>query len=161
MESWRTFISTSPRAISSQNQLIANFNVRAGAKLSLYGYYSLNFAHSDTAGATSFPSNPYNIGADYGRASFDVRNRVFFGGTISLPYGFRLNPFMIFNSGTPFNVTTPLDLNGDSIFNDRPCARFDRHLPERHVRTANPTFCARNSERSTRAVARTADHPDQ
>jgi hypothetical protein len=107
-------------AMFRQNQLIANFNIRAGAKLSLSGYYSLNFAHSDTAGPTSFPSQPYNINADYGRASFDVRNRVFFGGSISLPYGFRLNPFMVFNSGTPFNVTTPLDLNGTSIFNDRP-----------------------------------------
>ncbi len=107
-------------AMFRQNQLIANFNIRAGAKLSLSGYYSLNFAHSDTAGPTSFPSQPYNINADYGRASFDVRNRVFFGGSISLPYGFRLNPFMVFNSGTPFNVTTPLDLNGTSILNDRP-----------------------------------------
>ena len=106
--------------VFNQNQFIANVNVRAGAWLSLSGYYSLNYAHSDSAGAGSFPSNPYNIGADYGRASFDVRNRLFFGGSISLPYGFRLNPFMVFNSGTPFNVTTPLDLNGDSIFNNRP-----------------------------------------
>lgn len=103
-----------------QNQFITNVNIRAGAWLSLSGYYSLNYAHSDSAGPSSFPSNPYNIGADYGRASFDVRNRLFLGGSISLPYGFRLNPFMVFNSGTPFNVTSPLDLNGDSIFNDRP-----------------------------------------
>ncbi|MGD0962376.1 MAG: carboxypeptidase regulatory-like domain-containing protein [Candidatus Acidiferrales bacterium] len=103
-----------------QNQLITNVNIRMGARLSLSGYYALNYARSDTAGPTSFPSDPYHIGADYGRASFDVRNRLFFGGSISLPRGFRLNPFMVFNSGTPFNVTTPLDLNGDSIFNDRP-----------------------------------------
>jgi hypothetical protein len=107
-------------AMFRQNQFITNVNIRAGTRLSLFGYYSLNYAHSDTSGASSFPSNPYNIGADYGRASFDQRNRVFLGGSISLPEGFRLNPFMVFNSGTPFNVTTPLDLNGDSIFNDRP-----------------------------------------
>jgi hypothetical protein len=106
--------------IFNQNQFIANVNIRAGAWLSLSGYYSLNYANSDTSGAGSFPSNPYNIGADYGRASFDVRNRLFLGGSISLPHGFRLNPFMIFNSGAPFNVTSPLDVNGDSIFNDRP-----------------------------------------
>jgi hypothetical protein len=106
--------------VFNQNQFIANVNVRAGAWLSLSGYYALNYAHSDSAGPSSFPSNSYNIGADYGRASFDVRNRLFFGGSLSLPHGFRLNPFMVFNSGTPFNVTTPLDLNGDSIFNDRP-----------------------------------------
>jgi uncharacterized membrane protein YgcG len=103
-----------------QNQFITNFNVRAGSKLTLNGYYALSFANSDTGGPTSFPSQPYDIVADYGRAAYDIRDRVFFGGTISLPKGFRLNPFTIFNSGTPFNVTVPLDLLGTSILNDRP-----------------------------------------
>jgi hypothetical protein len=103
-----------------QNQLITNFNIRAGAKLSLFGYYSLNYANSDASGASSFPSNQYDIGADYGRASFDIRHRVFFGGTIGLPHGFRLSPFMIFNSGSPYNVTVGQDLSNDSLFNDRP-----------------------------------------
>ena len=82
-----------------QNQLITNFNIRAGSKLSLFGYYALNFANSDTSGVSGFPSNSYDVGADYGRASFDTRDRVFFGGTVGLPRGFRLSPFMIFNSG--------------------------------------------------------------
>ncbi len=103
-----------------QNQLITNFNVRAGSKLSLFGYYSLNYAHSDAASVSSFPSDQYDIAADYGRASFAVRDRVFFGGTVGLPRGFRLSPFMIFNSGTPYNVSVGQDLNNDSIFNDRP-----------------------------------------
>jgi uncharacterized membrane protein YgcG len=103
-----------------QDQLITNINVRAGARLTLNGYYALNYANSDTSGPTSFPSSPYDIGADYGRASFDIRDRAFLGGTITLPKGFRLNPFMIINSGTPFNVTVPLDLYGTSILNDRP-----------------------------------------
>jgi Carboxypeptidase regulatory-like domain len=106
--------------IFKQNQLIANFNIRAGAGLSLFGYYSLNYANSDTSGPSSFPSAPYNISADYGRADFDIRHRVFVGGSIALPDGFRLNPFMVATSGTPFNVTTGTDLNGDSILNDRP-----------------------------------------
>ena len=103
-----------------QNQLITNFNVRAGTKLSLFGYYALNYANSDASGASGFPSNSYDVGADYGRASFDTRHRVFFGGTMGLPQGFRLSPFMIFSSGSPYNVTVGQDLNHDSIFNDRP-----------------------------------------
>jgi hypothetical protein len=106
--------------IFRQNQLMANFNVRASANLTLNGYYSLSYANSDTSGATTFPTNPYNVGADYGRAGFDVRSRAFFGGTIVAPYGIRLNPFMVLASGAPFNVTTGTDLDGDSIFNDRP-----------------------------------------
>jgi Carboxypeptidase regulatory-like domain len=110
-----------------QNQLIANFNVRAGAKVSLFGYYSLNYANSDPIGSTNngsfsnnFPSDQYDVKLDYGRASFAVRDRVFFGGTIGLPYAFRLSPFMIFNSGTPYNVTIGQDLADDLQFNVRP-----------------------------------------
>ena len=103
-----------------QNQLIINANVHAGSKLWLFGYYVLNSANSDAAGASSFPSNQYDIMADYGRASFAFRDRLFMGGTIALPYAFRLSPFLIATSGAPYNITLQQDLNGDSIFNDRP-----------------------------------------
>ncbi|MGA2980316.1 MAG: carboxypeptidase regulatory-like domain-containing protein [Terriglobales bacterium] len=117
----------SSAGVFRQNQLIANFNIRAGAKLSLFGYYSLNYANSDPIGSSSngafannFPSNQYDVRADYGRASFAIRDRLFFGGTIGLPLGFRLSPFMIFNSGAPYNVTVGQDLAGDLQFNVRP-----------------------------------------
>ncbi len=103
-----------------QNQLIVNFNIRAGAKLSLFGNYSLNYANSDASGASSFPSNQYDLSVDYGRASFDTRHRIFMGGSIGLPRGFRLSPFMIFSSGSPYSVTVGQDLSGDLLFNDRP-----------------------------------------
>ena len=103
-----------------QNQLMMNTNVRVGSKVQLFGYYSLSYANSDTSGVGSFPSNSYNISQDYGRASFDVRNRFFLGGSIALPYLFRLSPFMVVSSGAPFNITTPIDVNGDQVYNDRP-----------------------------------------
>jgi len=104
--------------IFRQNQLIISSNVRAGAKLTLFGYYTLNSVRSNTSGG--FPSNQYNIDQDYGRAAYDVRHRVFFGGSISGPYGFRLSPFLIAASGSPYNVSVGQDLNGDSVNNDRP-----------------------------------------
>jgi hypothetical protein len=103
-----------------QNQLIANTNIRAGATVQLFGYYVLNYANSDTAGVSSFASNSYDISQDYGRASFDVRQRLFVGGSVLLPHGIRLSPFLVAWSGSPFNITSPYDLNGDSQFNDRP-----------------------------------------
>ena len=118
--------------IYRQNELIANINVRARA-LSLFGYYVLNFAKSDTAGITSFPSQPYNIGADYGRASFDRRNRLFLGGNFSLPYHISLSPFIVASSGTPYNVTLGRDLNGDSVFNDRPSFAAPNSIPAGQV----------------------------
>ena len=103
-----------------QNQLIASFNVQAGSKVSLHGYYSLSYANSDPSGSSSFASDQHDIALDYGRAAFAIRNRVFFGGTVALPRGFRLSPFLVFNSGSPYNVTVGQDLAGDLQFNVRP-----------------------------------------
>jgi hypothetical protein len=102
--------------------------------LSLFGFYTLSYAKSDvssggnpggffSSGTTtmaSFLSNQYDPMADYGRAAFDVRHRAFIGGNLSLPYAIALSPFVIINSGQPYNLTTGQDNNGDSIFNDRP-----------------------------------------
>ncbi|MGH9433951.1 MAG: TonB-dependent receptor domain-containing protein, partial [Terriglobia bacterium] len=104
----------------NQNELIANFRVNEGPRLMLFGFYTLNYANSDTAGANSFVSNPYDILEDYGRATFDIRDRVVVGGAIGLPFGFRLLPFVIGNSGTPYNITLGQDLLGTSIFDQRP-----------------------------------------
>jgi hypothetical protein len=110
--------------IFKQNQLIVNSSVRmagtARFSLSVFGYYTLSFANSDISGAGGFPSNPFDVSEDYGRAPFDVRHRLFFGGTMGLPYAFRLSPFLVAQSGVPFNITTGQDLYQDSVFNSRP-----------------------------------------
>jgi len=120
--------------IFRQNQLIVNGRVNTGRRISLFGFYTLSYANSNVAsggsaggffasgGTTmaSFVSDQFDPLADYGRAAFDVRHRAFLGGNINLPYGFSLFPFAIINSGSPYNVTTGQDNNGDSIFNDRP-----------------------------------------
>ena len=115
--------------IFRQNQLIVNANIRAGGKLTLFGFYTFNNVHGNTSGGFSgaggFPSNQYNIDADYGRAAYDIHHRLFLGGSISAPYGFRLSPFMIVSSGAPYNVTIGNDLNGDSVTNDRPSFATD------------------------------------
>src|SRR5580700_9451572 len=123
--------------IFRQNQLIVNARTNIGTKLSLFGFYTLNYAHSDLGAGSgggggggfspgnssisaNFLSNSYDPMVDYGRSQFDVRSRGVLGGTVSLPYAFRLNPFIIVSSGVPYNVTVGQDLNSDSIFNDRP-----------------------------------------
>src|SRR5258708_26105607 len=68
----------------------------------------------------SFVSNQFDPFAAHGRAASDVAHRVFIGGNISMPYSFSLAPFVVINSGQPYNVTTGQDNNDDSIFNDRP-----------------------------------------
>ncbi len=107
-------------AVFKQNQLITNFNARFGRNLSLFGFYTLSFSDSDSAGISSNPSNSYNLKADYGRSGFDVRNQMFLVGSYSAPWGLRFSPFIVAASGRPFNITVGQDLNGDSFFNDRP-----------------------------------------
>ncbi|MGA7155215.1 MAG: carboxypeptidase regulatory-like domain-containing protein [Acidobacteriaceae bacterium] len=105
--------------VYNQNQLIMNYSVRA-KKLTLFGFYMLGSAKSDTSGASYFPSNQTNPGADYGRASFDVKNRFLMGGNYIAPFGISISPFFVADSGTPFNITLGQDLNGDNQYNDRP-----------------------------------------
>jgi len=104
----------------NQNQLITNFNARVSPRYSLFGFYMLNQARSNTDSAGSFPANQYDLSTEYGRARFDTRQRFFMGGMIGLPLGFRISPFMIIASGQPFDILVGRDLNGDSLFNDRP-----------------------------------------
>ena len=105
--------------VYNQNQLMVNYNVKA-KRVSLFGFYMLNFAKADTSGATYFPSNQFDPGADYGRANFDVRNRFLLGGNLQGPFGISFSPMLVTNSGAPFNITIGQDVNGDSQFNDRP-----------------------------------------
>jgi hypothetical protein len=107
-------------AVFEQNQFITNVQIRISQKLSLTGFYALGYANSNTSGPNSSPSNQYDLWQDYGRASYDVRHRIFLVGSASLAHNVRLSPFVIFNSGAPFNITTGTDSNGDSFFNDRP-----------------------------------------
>src|SRR5579862_5237542 len=122
-----------------QNQLMVISNIRVGSKLQLFGYYSLSYANSDTGGVATFASNSYDISQDYGRGSFDIRNRLFLGGSIGLPYLFRLSPFMVVSSGSPFNITSPYDLNGDSQYNDRPGWVSQTTCPK--VQTTGNIYC--------------------
>jgi Carboxypeptidase regulatory-like domain len=105
--------------VYNQSQIMLNYSVRS-KRVSLFGFYMVNFAKADTSGATYFPSNQFNPGADYGRANFDVRNRFLLGGNLQGPYGISFSPMLVTNSGTPFNITVGQDLNGDNQYNDRP-----------------------------------------
>ena len=106
--------------VFNQNQLIINGRVQTSKAISLFGYYSLNSAHGDTSGAGADITTPGNIAADYGRTTFDVKSRLFLAGSITLPKFIQLSPFMIAQSGTPYNITTGNDDNFDTFFNSRP-----------------------------------------
>lgn len=105
----------------NQRQLIVSLNNRFSRLFSISANYVLNRAKSDTDGLNSFPANQYDLSGEYGRSSQDVRHRLtLFGSINALPWGIRLSPFVIINSGRPFNITLGRDINGDTLFTERP-----------------------------------------
>ena len=113
------FLLDSP-GIYNQNQFIANVNTKVSPGLSLFGFYTLNFARSNSDGIGTTPANPYNWSGEYGPAATDVRHRVTVGGSINLKWGVRLSPFLVAQTGAPFDITAGNDLYGTTLFNARP-----------------------------------------
>ena len=110
---------------SSQHQMIVNLNQRLNKKISLYAFYALGSLRSDTDGVDSFPANQYDLSTEYGRSNLDVRHRTVIGGNFTAPWNVRLNPFMVASSGRPYNIFIGRDLNGDSVFTERPAFDFE------------------------------------
>jgi len=113
---------------SERNRINVNvgLNVKNGG---FWGNYMFSRANADTGGMGSFPSNQYDLGQDWGRASWDIHNRVFAGGYTRLPQHFTFNSFLMYQSSQPFNIVVGEDLNGDSQFNDRPTFATDMTRP--------------------------------
>jgi hypothetical protein len=100
--------------IFKQTQLTINANTRLNSHFQVQGYYVFGEAHSNFL-PSGFPMNQYNDDLDWGRSTFDIRHRGYFGGAIGLPYKLSLNPFMTMQSGAPFNIITGQQFDGDGI----------------------------------------------
>jgi len=111
--------------IYRQHLLVFNALLRPNAKINLNANYTFGKASGDTDGAGSFPSDSYNLRNEFGRSSFDVRHRFTLTGSIDTRWGIGFFPLIIASSGTPFNIITGLDNNGDSLFIDRPAFATD------------------------------------
>ncbi|HEX2640014.1 MAG TPA: hypothetical protein VHL50_05555, partial [Pyrinomonadaceae bacterium] len=93
------------------------------------GGYSLSFADGDTDSLTSprfaintvgFPAYSYDLSNEYAPSAFNARHSIFVVGSFSMPWGIRANPMIVASTGRPFNITTGLDANYDSVFFERP-----------------------------------------
>jgi hypothetical protein len=102
-----------------QNQLLINSNIRL-RKVTMFGFYSINFADANTSGAGFIPTSNTDTKLDYGRATFAQRQFGVVGGSLQLPYAFTASPFIIARAGVPYNVTSGLDPTGSSVYNARP-----------------------------------------
>lgn len=113
-----------------QQQVIFNFRATVNPMISFFGNYRLGFAKGDAdggggfggffGGGSGFPAYSYDLSGEYGRSAFDIRHNVVFGGSFTAPWDIRLNPFIIFRTGSPFNIISGEDTNGDGQFAERP-----------------------------------------
>ncbi len=113
------FLMTSS-GLYNQNQLMANVNTKVNSNVSLFGFYVLNKAMSNTDGLNTFPANPYNFAGEYGPASTDVHQRASIGGSLTLKWHVRMSPYLNMQSGAPFDITTGSDPFGTTLYNARP-----------------------------------------
>ena len=113
----------------NQNQLISNVNSKLNSGFSLFGFYVFNRARSNTDGIGTFPANPYSGAGEYGPAATDVRHRVTVGGSINLKWAVRISPFVVMQSGAPFDITAGNDAYGTTLFNARPGIATDLNKP--------------------------------
>jgi hypothetical protein len=113
----------------NQNQLIVFVNSRVNKDLSFSTSYVLNYARSNTDGLGTFPANPYDFTGEYGPAATDVRHRFSFNGTFSTKWNIRFSPFLVIQSGPPFDITVGHDLYGTTLFNGRPGIATDPNRP--------------------------------
>jgi hypothetical protein len=102
---------------------------RAGRALSVSARYFLGFAYGDTNGPGSFPASSADPRADWSRASGEARHRLVLTGTVALPGDVRLSTFVVASSGLPYDVTVGRDLDGDTVFAERPAWSSDPSRP--------------------------------
>ncbi len=113
-------LDTQSTGFSRTNQLIVAPNVNF-KKVFLFGFYALSYGKSDAEGTAA---DPNNLRAEWGPSSFaDVRHRVLLGSSFPLPARFTISPFFVVSSGSPYNITTGADSNGDGFTAERPALR--------------------------------------
>jgi hypothetical protein len=107
----------------NQRQFVIGFNSRLNRMFQFNGNYSISKTTNDTdgQGGPLFPMNSYDTSGEFGRGTFDIRHRFTIFGTVNLPWWkLVVNPFIVANSGPPFNIITGQDLNLDRQSNERP-----------------------------------------
>jgi len=113
-----------------QNQSLLQIviNSRVNPDMSLFASYNLAKTEGDAEG--NFPANSYDFKGEFGPLSTDVRHRFVLGGSVNVPkLNVTLSPLIIARSGFPFNIITGRDVNGDTLFTERPAVATDLTRP--------------------------------
>ena len=83
------------------------------------GYLHMNLK-TDGGLASVQPQSTYSKAGEQARPDWQAAHRIFLVGNVLLPLRLELSTETDASSGTPYNLTTGTDNNGDGSFNDRP-----------------------------------------
>jgi hypothetical protein len=103
---------------SLQQQLMIGLR-QSNQDVSVYANYVYGTKRSDTDNPYTLPANSNDLTTEFGWAADDQRHQIVAGATLQID-GLMLNPSITIASGRPFNITTGLDNNRDTLFVDRP-----------------------------------------
>jgi hypothetical protein len=99
----------------------AGINVNIPARRTmLFANYSRRDQQNDADGPFSVPANSYDLSGEWGAAAGVPRHVFSAIANTTVFKNIRLGLSATARSGSPYNVTTGRDDNGDSVFNDRP-----------------------------------------
>jgi hypothetical protein len=96
-----------------------NLNIPSRRTL-LFANYSWMRQENDADGPFSLPADSYDLAGEWGPAAGVPRHSVSGIVNTTLMKNLRLGLTASARSGTPYNVTSGRDGNGDTVFNDRP-----------------------------------------
>jgi hypothetical protein len=100
--------------------LFVGVNQASNKRFNIFsGYLWFNF-HTNADQPFLLPQSSYDWRGEWARPFWQARHRAFFVSLLNLPWKFRGSMEINLASGTPFNITTGRDNNGDGNFNDRP-----------------------------------------
>ena len=105
---------------SRSNSVAITYRTEISNRMELLSQYTYSRSYDNTAGMFYLPADNFNLAPEWGRADFDRHHRLNLAGIMQLPRGFKLGTITSISSSIPFNITTGVDSNFDSVANDRP-----------------------------------------
>jgi hypothetical protein len=107
---YKAFVTSLNGTIAGKHLIAASFTVAS----------KKNIEDDFSPALTDYPSDPFDIEAEYGRSRADERYHFVASAVFKLPWLMTVSPVYAYGSGQPWNSRYGYDYNGDSRASDRP-----------------------------------------
>ena len=115
--------------IIKTNGLTINIRRMFSRNFTFFGTYRLRKSSDNLVSGSGSPFDPYDFSDEFAASNSDVRHGLNFSANYRTPFGFSFNARLGYASGTPLNIITGRDTNGDNFFAERPAYATDLSKP--------------------------------